>query len=86
MGDLEEETIYDDIPYPRYKLAVVMEMEPVIVHIEADTAEEAMEIAQDVHQLKGMPLDDLPELDSVSAQITGVTEMFADIMDKVKNA
>jgi hypothetical protein len=86
MFDDEKETIYDDVPYPRYKWAVAMEMKPIIVYIEADTAEEAMEIAQDVHQLKGMPLDDIPELDSVSAQITGVTEMFADIMDKIKNA
>ena len=84
MGDEEEETLYDDVPYPRYKWSVCLEMEPVVVNIEADTAEEAMEIAQDVHQLKGMPLDALPELNSVSAHIIGVTEVFADIMDSIK--
>jgi hypothetical protein len=95
MGD-ETETTYDDIPCSRYKWIVYLEMKSVSVSIEADTAEEAMEIAQDNYQLKElatitatggiMPLDNLPELESVSAQITGVTEEFAEIMDSVKNA
>ena len=73
-----------DIPFPRYKWVVYLEMRPVAITIEADTAEEAMEIADASYQLKTLPLDDLPELKSVSAHITGITEEFANIMDEVK--
>lgn len=73
-----------DIPFPRYKWVVYLEMKPIAINIEADTAEEAMETANNSYQLKTLPLDDLPELESVSAQITGVTKEFADIMDEVK--
>jgi len=73
-----------DIPFPRYEWRVILEMKPVMITVEADTAEEAMEIADASYQLKTLPLDDLPELESVSANITGVTEEFANIMDEVK--
>ena len=73
-----------DIPFPRYKWSVYLEIKPIVITVEADTAEEAMEIANDSYQLKTLPLDDLPELESVSANITGVTEEFANIMDEVK--
>jgi len=84
MGDDVVEQNYDDVPFSRYKWVVYLEMKPIVVNIEADTAEEAMDIANGLHQLKDMPLDNLPELESVSAQITGVTEEFATIMDEVK--
>ena len=82
MGDDSEKDY--DIPFPRYKWVVYLEMRPVAITIEADTAEEAMEIADASYQLKTLPLDDLPELESVSANLTGVTEEFANIMDEVK--
>jgi len=73
-----------DIPFPRYEWRVVLEMEPVTITVEADTAEEAMEIASASYQLKTLPLDSLPELQSVAARIIGVTEEFGDIMNEVK--
>ena len=82
MGD-DVEMNYD-IPFPRYEWRVVLEIKPVTITVEADTAEEAMEIADASYQLKTLPLDDLPELKSVSAHITGITEEFANIMDEVK--
>ena len=82
MGDDSEKDY--DIPFPRYKWVVYLEMRPVAISIEADTAEEAMEIADASYQLKTLPLDDLPKLKSVSANITGVTEEFANIMDEIK--
>jgi len=82
MGDDNEKNY--DIPFPRYKWVVYLEMKPIAICVEADTAEEAMETANNSYQLKTLPLDDLPELESVSANITGVTEEFANIMDEVK--
>ena len=85
MGDYDD-TKYDDIPFPRYKWVVYLEMKPIAINIEADTAEEAMEIANDYDLMgrKGVSLDDIPDLFPVSAKITGVTEEFANIMDKIK--
>jgi len=82
MGD--DVKINYDIPFPRYEWRVILEMKPVMITVEADTAEEAMETANNSYQLKTLPLDDLPELESVSANITGITEEFANIMDEVK--
>ncbi len=81
MGD-DVEQEYDDILFPRYKWSVTLETNPITISIEADTAEEAMEIAENSYQLKTLPLDSLPEMQSVSARITGVTEDFAEIMRK----
>ena len=82
MGD-DVEMNYD-IPFPRYEWRVVLEIKPVTITVEADTAEEAMEIADASYQLKTLPLDSLPELQSVAARIIGVTEEFGDIMNEVK--
>ena len=83
MGDENGINAYD-IPFSRYEWRVVLEMEPVTITIEADTAEEAMEIANASYQLKTLPLDALPKLESVAARIIGVTEEFGDIMNEVK--
>jgi hypothetical protein len=69
---------------PRYKWRVQLEIEPLIVVIEANTAEAAMLKAEHKYQLKDMPLDDLPALKSVAANIHGVTDEFAAIMDEMK--
>ena len=81
----DEEQKYD-IPFPRYKWVVYLEMKPIAINIEADTAKEAMEIANDYDLMgrKGITLNDIPDLFPVSANITGVTEEFANIMDEVK--
>ena len=78
MGDYDD----DDIIYPKYKWRVTLETDPVTISIEANTAEEAMTIAENNYELKTLPLDSLPEMHSVSARITGVTEEFAEIMRK----
>ncbi len=82
MGDEYDDTKYDDIPFPRYQWRVTLETDPITISVEADTAEEAMEIAENSYQLKTLPLDNLPSMQSVSARITGVTEEFATIMRK----
>ena len=85
MGDhTDRGAFYDEVPFSRYEWRVVLEMEPITITIEADTAEEAMKIADASYQLKTLPLDALPKLQSVAARIMGVTEEFANIMDEVK--
>jgi len=74
----------DEWVMPRYKWRVQLEIEPLIFVIEANTAEEAMLKAEHKYQLKDMPLDDLPTLKSVAANIHGITDEFAAIMDESK--
>ena len=74
----------DEWVMPRYKWRVTLEIEPVVVVIEANNAEEAMLKAEHKYQLKDMPLDDLPTLKSVAANIQGITDEFAAIMDESK--
>jgi len=81
--DYPEEDI-DKWVMPRYKWRVQLEIEPLIFVIEANTAESAMLRAEHQYQLKDMPLDDLPKLKSVAANIHGITDEFAAIMDENK--
>jgi len=81
--DYPEEDI-DKWVMPRYKWRVQLEIEPLIFVIEANTAEAAMLKAEHKYQLKDMPLDDLPALKSVAANIHGITDEFAAIMDEIK--
>ena len=81
--DYPEEDI-DKWVMPRYKWRVQLEIEPLIFVIEANTAEAAMLRAEHKYQLKDMPLDDLPALKSVAANIHGITDEFAAIMDEIK--
>ena len=81
--DYPEEDI-DKWVMPRYKWRVQLEIEPLIFVIEANTAEAAMLRAEHKYQLKDMPLDDLPALKSVAANIHGITDEFAAIMDENK--
>ncbi len=69
---------------PRYKWRVQLEIEPLIVVIDANTAEAAMLRAEHKYQLKNMPLDDIPTLKGVAANIHGITDEFAAIMDEIK--
>ena len=85
MGDYDDDRGYEaDIVFPKYKWRVTLEIEPVVVVIEANNAEEAMLKAEHKNQLKDMPLDDLPALKSVAANIHGITDEFAAIMDEIK--
>jgi molecular chaperone DnaK (HSP70) len=65
----------DEIPI-KYEWLVTMEIAELPFLVLADTAEEAMKIAEDVHQLKNMDLDRLPELICTSAQIHDVTNEY----------
>jgi hypothetical protein len=86
MGDYDNypEEDMDKWVMPRYKWLVQLEIEPLMVVIEANTAEAAMLRAEHKYQLKNMPLDDLPALKSVAANINSITEEFAAIMDENK--
>ena len=64
----------------KYEWLVTMEIGELPFIIQADTAEEAMKIAEDTHQLKGMDLDKLPRLICTSAQIRDVTNTYRDKM------
>jgi hypothetical protein len=65
----------DKLP-PKYEWLITMEIAEMPRLVLADTAEEAMKIAEDVHQLKGMDLDRLPKLICTSAQIHDVTNEY----------
>jgi len=67
----------DELP-PKYEWLVTMEIAEMPQLIQADTAKEAMEIAEDLHQLKDMDLDRLPKLICTSAQIRDVTNAYRD--------
>ena len=85
MGDYDDGRGYEaEIVFPKYKWCVTLEIEPVVVIVTANTAEAAMLKAEHAHQLKAMPLDDLPALTSVAANIHGITDEFAAIMDEIK--
>ena len=84
MGDYDEMEYEAEEVFPRYKWRVTLEIEPVVVVIEANTAESAMLRAEHKHQLKNMSLDDIPRLKSVAANIHGITDEFAAIMDENK--
>ena len=65
----------DKLP-PKYEWLITMEIAEMPRLVLADTAEEAMKIAEDVHQLKDMDLDRLPRLVCTSAQIHDVTNEY----------
>jgi hypothetical protein len=80
----KDEANMDEWMMPRYEWLVQLEIKPVIVVVKANNAEEAMLKAEQKHQLKYMNLDDLPRLESVAANIKGVTAEFAAVMDEIK--
>ena len=61
---------------PKYEWLITMEIAEMPRLVLADTAEEAMKIAEDIHQLKDMDLDRLPRLVCTSAQIHDVTNEY----------
>ena len=77
-----EEEQYD--PPVKYIWRVVLEIPEVVKSIEANTAEEAMEIAEDMFQLKDFDLDNLPDLVCTEAMITDVTREYRDEMKAMK--
>jgi hypothetical protein len=69
----------DEIPV-KYEWLVTMEIAQKPVLIQADTADEAMKIAEDTYQLKDMDARFYPELISTSAQIHDVTNKYREKM------
>ena len=78
---------YNDCPAPKYTWNVELQMQTIVVQVEADNAEDAMEIANnyDLMGRKGVSLDDIPDLFPVSADITGITKAFKNVMSEYKN-
>ena len=70
---------------PKYTWTVTLEMQPVKVYIEADNAEEAMQLAKEKGQIKDMPIDSVPEIEPIAAKITGVTSAFESVMNDYKD-
>jgi len=81
-GSISDSPTHMDPEYipPKYEWFVTMEIAEIPKIIQANTAEEAMKIAEDIHQLKDMDLDRLPRLISTSAQIQDVTNTYRDKM------
>jgi hypothetical protein len=63
-------------PPVKYEWLITMEIAEMPRLVQADTAEEAMKIAEDIFQLKDMDLDRLPKLICTSAQIQDVTNAY----------
>jgi ethanolamine ammonia-lyase small subunit len=74
------------IPPTKYVWRVVLEIPDMVKSIEANTAEEAMEIAEGTYQLKDFDLDKLPELICTEATISDVTKEYRDEMKAIKDA
>ena len=73
-------------PPIKYVWRVVLEIPELVKTVEANTAEEAMEIAEDVFQLKNFDLDQLPNLICTEAMINDVTKEYRDEMKALKGA
>ena len=98
MGDYKgAEQVYDDndcdeiinstaVSIAKYKWRVVLEIPQHVQTVEADTAEEAMRIAETNFQLKEFGIDRLPPMVCTEAQISGVTPKYGAIMTGYKEA
>ena len=86
MGDQEWDDEIDNEPIVKYQWRVVLEIPQHIQTVEANTAEEAMKIAEDNFQLKEFGIDRLPPMICTEAQIKGITPRYEVEMKGYKDA
>ena len=91
MGDYDDDNEWDDIidmkePIIKYLWRVVLEIPQHVQTVEANTAEEAMKIAEDNFQLKEFGIDRLPPMICTEAQIKGLTPRYEVEMKGYKDA
>ena len=86
MGDQEWDDEIDNKPIVKYQWRVVLEIPQHIQTVEANTAEEAMKIAEDNFQLKEFGIDRLPPMICTEAQIKGLTPRYEVEMKGYKDA
>ena len=86
MGDQEWDDEIDNEPIVKYQWRVVLEIPQHIQTVEANTAEEAMKIAEDNFQLKEFGIDRLPPMICTEAQIKGLTPRYEVEMKGYKDA
>ena len=86
MGDQEWDDEIDNEPIVKYQWRVVLEIPQHVQTVEANTAEEAMKIAEDNFQLKEFGIDRLPPMICTEAQIKGLTPRYEVEMKGYKDA
>ena len=86
MGDQEWDDEIDNEPIVKYLWRVVLEIPQHVKTVEANTAEEAMKIAEDNFQLKEFGIDRLPPMICTEAQIKGITPRYEVEMKGYKDA
>ena len=74
----------NEVPMVKYEWRVTMEIPELVFTVQANTAKEAMELSEKIHQLKLMNLDLIPKLVCTSAMISDVTNKFRDHMQEIK--
>ena len=86
MGDQEWDDEIDNEPIVKYQWRVVLEIPQHVQTVEANTAEEAMQIAETNFQLKEFGIDRLPPMICTEAQIKGLTPRYEVEMKGYKDA
>ena len=86
MGDQEWDDEIDNEPIVKYQWRVVLEIPQHVQTVEANTAEEAMKIAENNFQLKEFGIDRLPPMICTEAQIKGLTPRYEVEMKGYKDA
>ena len=86
MGDQEWDDEIDNEPIVKYQWRVVLEIPQHVQTVEANTAEEAMQIAEANFQLKEFGIDQLPPMVCTEAQIKGLTPRYEVEMKGYKDA
>ena len=80
------EPVTKPAPTIKYEWRIVMEISKVVKKVQANTAEEAMELAEGMFQLKDFDLDNLPPMICTEAMITGITQAHQLEMKATRNA
>ena len=88
MGDYDNDwdDEIDNEPIVKYLWRVVLEIPQHVQTVEANTAEEAMQIAEANFQLKEFGIDRLPPMVCTEAQIKGLTPRYEVEMKGYKDA